>query len=327
MTSDAQHKSVLILAEASDNVLAPITFELLSLAKQLVKKTGGRIGALLISQQEELRQELASAGADQVYYQDGKQSFDPDVLVAALMQVSKDGTFGIVLLGHNTLGADLAPRLAFRSSGSIATNCESANFEGEDFLVTRVCYGGKARSVIRLRGKPAVITVRSGSVPPSEQVVDRAVAATAIGVDPALARSVVLERKSDDVRGLRLETAKIVIAGGRGLGGPEGFRLLEAVAQNLGAAVGASRVACDLGWCSPSMQIGLTGRTIAPDLYIAVGISGASQHMAGCAGAKTIVAINTDPNAPIFADASIGIVGDYKELLPKIGEEIGRLNS
>lgn len=327
MTSNAQHKSVLILAEASDDALAPITFELLSLAKELVKKTGGQVGALVFSQREDLRQELAAAGADQVYYQDGEQIFDPDVLVAALMQVSRDGAFSIVLLGHNTLGADLAPRLAFQASGSIATNCEAANFEGEDFLVTRVCYGGKARSVIRLRGKPAVITVRSGAVPLSEQVVARTGAATPISVDPTLARSVVLERKSDDVRGLKLETAKIVIAGGRGLGGPEGFKILEAVAQNLGAVVGASRVACDLGWCSPSMQIGLTGKTIAPDLYIAVGISGASQHMAGCAGAKTIVAINSDPNAPIFADANIGIVGDYKELMPKIAEEIGRLNS
>ena len=327
MTGDTKAKSILVVAEVVDKALAPITFELLSLASRLAEQSGGQVGAIVFDNLETTRRALIAAGADHVFYQENDGSVDADVLTAAIMQTTADNAFEAILFGHNAFGSDLAPRLAFRSSGSIATNCESANLEGEYFVGKRVCYGGKARGIVRLRKIPAVITVRPGSLPPAEQDSGRAGVETPITADFSVARSQLIDRQYEDLRGLRLETAKVVIAGGRGLGGPEGFKILESVAQKLGAVVGASRVACDLGWCSPSMQIGLTGKTITPDLYIAVGISGASQHMAGCAAARTIVAINTDPDAPIFLDANIGIVGDYKELLPKIVEEIGRLNS
>ena len=135
----------------------------------------------------------------------------------------------------------------------------------------------------------------------------------------------VLERRQDDVsEGVRLEAAKVVVAGGRGLGGPEGFELLQQFAVVLDAAVGASRVACDLEWCPRSWQIGLSGKTIAPDLYVAIGISGAGQHMAGCGKAKSILAINSDPDASIFKDASFGVVGDYRQIVPQLMEAIAR---
>ncbi|HTN27611.1 MAG TPA: electron transfer flavoprotein subunit alpha/FixB family protein, partial [Burkholderiales bacterium] len=135
----------------------------------------------------------------------------------------------------------------------------------------------------------------------------------------------ILERKRDDPgEGSRLETAKIIVAGGRGVGGAGGFRTLEKLAATVGGAVGASRVACDLGWVPQSRQIGLSGKTVSPDLYIAVGISGASQHMAGCGKARAILAINTDPEASIFKDATFGIVGDYREIVPALIEQISK---
>lgn len=323
----AQSNSILVVAEVSGSELAPLTLEMLGLARELA---GGSavVGAVLMGEHPEgVCKQLIARGADKVYFQTGDLKFEPDVWVAALSKVVRDGSFGLIMFGHTNAGTDIAPRLAFRLSGPIATNCEKAEIADGEVLATRVSYGGKARSVMKLLGTPAVMTLRANCHAPLDLDESRTGEVLPVESEAAAARSRILERKEEQTSGQRLETAKIVIGGGRGLGGPEGFQILEAIAQKLGAVVGASRVACDLGWCSPSMQIGLTGKTIAPDLYIAVGISGASQHMAGCAAAKTIVAINTDPDAPIFADASIGIVGDYKELLPKIAEEIERLNS
>ena len=143
-----------------------------------------------------------------------------------------------------------------------------------------------------------------------------------VRIETAALRVRVVERIREPVSGVRLEDARVVVAGGRGLNGPEGFRLLEQLAAELGGAVGASRPACDLGWAPPSWQIGLTGRTVTPDLYIAVGISGAGHHMAGCGGAKAIIAVNTDRDAAIYRDARFGLVADYRELVPPIIEEI-----
>jgi electron transfer flavoprotein alpha subunit len=135
----------------------------------------------------------------------------------------------------------------------------------------------------------------------------------------------VIERKRESGVGVRLEDAKVIIAGGRGLNGPEGFDVLATLAETLGGVVGASRVPCDLGWCSHAMQIGLTGKTVTPELYIAVGISGASHHLAGCGNAKTMVAINTDKDAAIFRDAKFGVVGDYAKVVPALTAAIRAL--
>jgi electron transfer flavoprotein alpha subunit len=135
----------------------------------------------------------------------------------------------------------------------------------------------------------------------------------------------VIAREREAAGAERLEDAKIIVAGGRGLEGPEGFQVLQALADVMGAAVGSSRVPCDLGWCAHSRQIGLTGRTVTPDLYVAVGISGAGHHMAGCGNAKNIVAINTDPDAAIFRQARFGVVGDYRKVVPALGQAVADL--
>lgn len=321
-----QSSSILVVTETSGDGPTPLSLEMIGLARELAGDSASVVAVIMGDQAADIPTKLIARGADKVY-SDKVVQYEPDVWVKALAKIIRDGSFGVVLLGHTNLGADLAPRLAFRLSGAVATNCEAAKFEAGEVLATRVSYGGKARSVMKLRALPAILTMRMNAHAPLEPDESRTGDVLPVSCEAESARSRLLERTEENVSGPRLETAKIVIGGGRGLGGPEGFQILEAIAQKLGGVVGASRVACDLGWCPPSMQIGLTGKTIAPDLYIAVGISGASQHMAGCAGAKTIVAINTDPDAPIFEDANIGVVGDYKELLPKIADEVSRINS
>jgi electron transfer flavoprotein alpha subunit len=182
---------------------------------------------------------------------------------------------------------------------------------------TRACYGGSVRETLTFATSPAVATIRGGV---GTVAADTARTGRVIRIEapPPSSRVRLVSRKRESPDGVRLEDAPIVVAGGRGLEGPEGFQVLEALAQALGGVVGASRVPCDLGWCSHSLQIGLTGKTITPDLYIAVGISGAGQHMAGCGNARTIVAINNDPAAAIFKEARFGIIGDYRQVVPAL---------
>jgi electron transfer flavoprotein alpha subunit len=325
---EARVTTTLVLAEVSDGKPAPTAFELLGLAKNLASSRG-RVSAVVLGHNvSAAAQQLIAAGADQIYVADDDtfSQYQADAWIPTLVDVVQKASVGLMLCGHTNIGADLAPRLAFRLGGTVATNCEAVVIDGSKLLVTRPCYGGKARATLWLKELPAIITVRSKSQPALESDPNRSGAITNIAaiVDTNLVRTQIIARREYTITGPQLENAKIVIGGGRGLGGPEGFRLVATLAETLGGVVGASRVACDLGWCSPSLQIGLTGKTIAPDLYVAVGISGASQHMAGCAGAKMIVAINADPEAQIFDQAEIGVVADYKELLPKFIEEVQR---
>jgi electron transfer flavoprotein alpha subunit len=331
-TMEGKPSSILVLAELADGKLAPIVFEVVGLARQMADSMQETIRAVVFGRGAAAAgPQMIAAGADTVYVTDSADfvEYQPDVWLAALANVVRQSPVRLVLMGHTNLGADLAPRLAFRLGGAVATNCEAATIDGDKLLITRPCYGNKARSIVWLKKLPAVVTVRAKSRMPVEPDPRRVgeVMDIARPADQASRRSRVIDRRAYAFEGPQLESARVVVAGGRGVGGPEGFRLLESLAQTLGAVVGASRVACDLGWCPLSMQIGLTGKTIAPDLYVAVGISGASQHMAGCGGAKTILAINMDPQAPIFDEATLGVVGDYKELIPRVIEEVRRLKA
>jgi electron transfer flavoprotein alpha subunit len=322
-------ETILVVAEAREGKLAPIVFELLSLAKDLAESRGQSVCAVVLGRDlPSAAKELIAGGADQVYVADDGAfiEYQADTWIPILLEVVRRTSAGLILCSHANIGADLAPRLSFRLGGTVATNCEAVNVDNDELLITRPCYGGKARVVLRLKVLPAIVTVRAKSQAAREPDRSRigTITEIAASINAASTRTRITGRREYSVSGPQLETAKIVIGGGRGLGGPEGFRLIEALAESLGGVVGASRVACDLGWCPPSMQIGLTGKTIAPDLYVAIGISGASQHMAGCAGAKMIVAINADPEATIFDEAGFGVVGDYKELLPKFIEEVQR---
>jgi electron transfer flavoprotein alpha subunit len=253
--------------------------------------------------------------------------YQSDTWLPAMEKIARESSPAVILLGHTPNGADLAPRLAFRLSTAVAMDCVEATVDGDKLFLTRPCYGGNARAVVSCNTRPVVATVRAKSQDRVERQAGRVgeVIPVTVEIDSSAIRTQVMGREQMRHEGVRLEDADIVVAGGRGLNGPEGFRVIEKLAATLGAAVGASRAACDLGWYPHSRQIGLTGKVVTPSLYIAVGISGASQHMAGCADAKTIVAINPDANATIFQFARFGVTEDYAQVVPAVIEELKKI--
>jgi len=228
---------------------------------------------------------------------------------------------GAVLLAADGLGRDWAPRLAWRLGAVMVGEVVRWRCEAGRITFERSVYGGKAVAAFRPATESVVATLRPGAAGPGGAV-PAAPAGTDAELELPLAAGagwpVLLRREREEREGPALEEARVVVAGGRGLGGREGFASLLELARALGGAVGSSRAAVDEGWAPPSWQIGQTGKSVAPDLYVAVGISGASQHLVGCGRAKTIVAINQDPEAPIFDHAHLGLVGDYREIVPHL---------
>ena len=234
-----------------------------------------------------------------------------------------------MLVGQTSIGRDLAPRLAFRLETTATTDCiDLAIDPGSKLLLrTKPVYGGNARAVFASELDPQIATVRTKAMAPLEPDTSRKgeVVTIEAGLDSSKIRTRVLERVKQEVEGISLEAADVVISGGRGIGSAAGFEQLEELAEMLKGAVGASRPACDNGWVPDVVQVGLTGKIVAPDLYIAVAISGSSQHMAGCSGCKNIVAINKDPEANIFRQARFGVVGDWRKVLPAFAEKVREL--
>lgn len=241
--------------------------------------------------------------------------------LAALEAVCRREKPSVILFTTDTLGRELAPRLAARLGTAALVDCLGFT---ADMTFIKPVFGGKAMARVKL-GTPAVVALRRRSFEPATETGGAAetIPVPSDGIPPSPLR--LLERVKEKQEGIRLEDARVVISGGQGLGGAENFALLEELASLLGGAVGASRAAVDAGWVSSSRQIGQTGKIVAPDLYLAVGISGASQHLAGVSGAKNIVAINIDPEAPIFSAARLGIVDDYRKILPPLIEKVREL--
>ena len=237
----------------------------------------------------------------------------------------------IVLLGQNDIGRDLGPRLAFRLGTAIVMDCLALSIDSvlKQVLQTKPVYGGNAQAIYSNDCEPHIVTIRTKVFPPLE--LDRSrngeVISIRANIDPAISRVKFIEKVKEEIEGIKLEDAAVVIGGGRGMGGQEGFKQLEELAKLLTGAVGASRLACDNGWISDTLQIGLTGKIVTPDLYIAVGISGSTQHMAGCSGSKVIVAINKDPEANIFQEARYGVIEDWKKIIPPLSKKIKELLS
>ena len=313
--------SILVIGETDDNGLTAPTREMLGAATRLIAELGGDVALALIgSGLADAAAAAGPAGADSVYSADADSlaTYQTDsYLPVAQGIVEQDGP-SVVLLAQSSMGRDLAPRLATRLGSAAIMDSLGLEIDGDRVKATRSCYGGNARQVVTVQTDPQVITVRPKSQDPL--VADDSRSAEIISVDVAepTLRARTTGKEQAETEGVRLEDAEIVVSGGRGLGGPEAFSDLERLAGVLSAAVGSSRAACDLGWYPPSQQVGLTGTVVSPTLYLAIAISGASQHMAGCGGSKNIVAINKDPDAPIFGFARFGIVDDYKKVLPAI---------
>jgi electron transfer flavoprotein alpha subunit len=235
----------------------------------------------------------------------------------------------ILILGQTSIGRDLAPRLAFRLETAASMDCVELAIDPASKLMlqTKPVYGGNALAIFTGETYPQIATVRAKAMSPLERDTSRQgeIITIEAGLDPSAIRTKVLERVIEEVEGIKLEDAVAIVSGGRGIGNAEGFKQLEELAKMLNGAVGATRPPCDNGWVPDGWQVGLTGKIVAPDLYIAVALSGSSQHMSGCSGSKNIIAINKDPEANIFKQAHFGIVEDWKKVIPAFTEKVKEL--
>ena len=326
------NNGVLVVVEVLESQPIDLGLEMLALARRLTDSMGGIVTAVAFGTGLETTGEtLIAHGADQVLINDNAifANFHAEAWLPDLSKMIAEVAPALVLIGHSETGTDLAPRLAFRLDVDVATGCESIEIMNGRPHMTRSCFGGLAREVVTFTKTPALATVRSKSQQALPPMMERAGEIKHVDsiLDENSMRTRVVNREREKVDGVKMESAKIVIGGGLGLGGPEGFKTLNEIAELVDGAVGASRAACDLDWCPRSYQIGLSGRTVAPELYIAVGISGASHHMAGCGNSKTIVSVNSDPNAEIFKSSRFGIVGNSQEIMPALAEEIRKLKA
>ncbi len=328
----AEYKGVMIYGEVKGGKLSALATELLGCGRKLADDLGQELSAVLVgSGVSSLAQEAITFGADKVYVVDDPllEDYQTDSYVTAMEKVVKEAMPQILLLGQTAIGRDLAPRLAFRLDTAVSMDCIELAIDPDSKLLlqTKPVYGGNAQATFTTDSYPQIATVRAKAMSPLEPDASRKgeIITVDAGLDPSAIRTKVLEKVPEEVEGIKLEDAEVVISGGRGIGDAEGFKQLEELAKLLKGAVGASRPPCDNGWVPAGLQVGLTGKIVSPDLYIAVALSGSSQHMTGCSGAKNIIAINKDAEANIFKAARFGIVGDWKKVLPAFAEKVKEL--
>ncbi|MFC2066669.1 electron transfer flavoprotein subunit alpha/FixB family protein [Chloroflexota bacterium] len=328
----AEYKGVMVYCEVAEGKLASIATEGLGCGRKLAGDLGQELCAALVgSGVSGLAQEAIASGADKVYVVDDPllKDYQADSYVTVMEKIVKQVMPQILILGQTTTGRDLAPRLAFRLEAAATLDCTELAIDPDSkrLLQTKPVYGGNARAIFTSESDPQIATIRTKAMTPLEPDASRQGEIINIdaGLEPAAIRTKVLDKVVEEVEGIKLEDAEVVIAGGRGIGDAEGFKQLEELAKLMKGAVGATRPPCDNGWLPDTLQIGLTGKIVAPELYIAIALSGSSQHMSGCSGSKNIVAINKDSEANIFREARFGVVGDWKKVLPAFTDKVKAL--
>ncbi|MCP5113815.1 MAG: electron transfer flavoprotein subunit alpha/FixB family protein [bacterium] len=295
--------------------------------QRLARELGGKLRAIVLGDaSDELMLALASA-ADEILHANQPElaEYQPETCLAVIEQLCRRLDTAAILLGDDTYSQELTARLAHRLGGSSISDAAKLGFAGQTLRVTRSAYGGRAEAVYELRRSPGVVSLRARSFAAPEPT-GSAAAVAHVDVDlPADTPTKIVERHVEARDGIPLEEARLIVSGGRGLGGAEGFEVLRELAKVMGAALGSSRVACDEGWVPPSWQVGQTGKKVAPEFYLAVGISGAAQHLLGMSDSRVIAAINTDRDAPIFQHCRFGIVEDYRKVVPLLSARLASL--
>ncbi|MEH7332662.1 electron transfer flavoprotein subunit alpha/FixB family protein [Neobacillus drentensis] len=319
-------RKVLVLGEVRDGSLRNVSFEAVAAAKT-VAEGGEVVGVLVGDAVSALGAELVQYGADRVVVVEDeklKQYTSDGYAQALLAVINQEKPEGLVF-GHTALGKDLSPRIAGKLQSGLISDATAVEVAGGNVVFTRPIYSGKAFEKKIVTDGLIFATVRPNNIAPLEKDESRNGDVASLSVEIKDLRAIIKEVVRKASEGVDLSEAKVVISGGRGVKSEEGFAPLKELAQVLGGAVGASRGACDAEYCDYSLQIGQTGKVVTPDLYIACGISGAIQHLAGMSNSKVIVAINKDPEANIFKVADYGIVGDLFEVVPLLTEEFKKL--
>lgn len=319
-------KNVLAVAERRDGVLRNVSFEVLAAAQQIAN--GGEVTAVLFGKgNAEEVQQLAQYGADhvQVILNDELQTYSSEGFSQALLKAIDTVNPDTILIGHTATGRDFAPRVAAKLELGLVSDCTGVQVEGEDVTFIRPIYAGKAFQEKKITDGKIFASIRPNNIAVNEPDASRVADVTEVPAEITTIRTIVKDVVSKTKGAVDLTEAKIIVSGGRGVKSAEGFQPLYELAEVLGAAVGSSRASCDAGYADYSLQVGQTGKVVTPDLYIACGISGAVQHLAGMSNSKIIVAINKDPEAPIFKVADYGIVGDLFEVVPLLTEEFKKV--
>lgn len=319
-------KKVLVLGEAREGALRNVSYESIAAAKQI--SDGGEVVAVLLGDAvQDLAAELGKYGADRVITVEHPhlKQYTSDGYGQAFMAVIDQENPEAIVFGHTALGKDLSPKIASKLQIGLISDVTAIEGEGEDAVYIRPIYSGKAFEKVKVKEGIKFITIRPNNIAPLVKDNSKSCDVSSLSVDITNLRTIIKEVVRKSTEGVDLSEAKVVIAGGRGVKSEEGFAPLKELANVLGGAVGASRGACDADYCDYSLQIGQTGKVVTPDLYIAAGISGAIQHLAGMSNSKIIVAINKDPEANIFKVADYGIVGDLFEVIPMLTEEFKKL--
>ncbi|WP_059171329.1 electron transfer flavoprotein subunit alpha/FixB family protein [Bacillus sp. FJAT-27445] len=319
-------RKVLVLGEVRDGSLRNVSFEAIAAAKT-VAEGGEVVGVLIGDAVSSLGNELYQYGADKVIAVEDEKlnNYTPDGFSQALMAVVDSEKPDGMIFGHTALGKDLAPKIAAKLGSGLISDVTAIESAGGNIVFTRPIYSGKAFEKKIITDGLIFVTIRPNNIAPLEKSEAASGTVAAVTVEIKDLRTIVKEVVRKASEGVDLSEAKVVIAGGRGVKSADGFEPLKELANLLGGAVGASRGACDADYCDYSLQIGQTGKVVTPDLYIACGISGAIQHLAGMSNSKVIVAINKDPEANIFKIADYGIVGDLFEVVPLLTEEFKKL--
>lgn len=320
-------EKILAVLEQREGSLKKVSFESASVVVSLSNQLGLSAEAVVVGNEITNLNDLSKYGIGKVAHFKNEQlaNYSPTAYTDAIASFAKETGAKILVFPNTAMGVDLAPRVAVRLNAGVVMDCMKLEVKDNDVVATRPVYAGKAFIDVKLTSDIKIFTLRPNVFKP-QNVDSTSVEINVQPVDnPNLKTRVTSFKKSEGK--LDVAEADIIVSGGRGMKGPENFHLIEELADVLGAAVGASRAVVDVGWRPHREQVGQTGKTVSPSLYIACGISGAIQHLAGMSSSKYIVAINKDKDAPIFNVADYGIAGDIFEILPALTEEIKKLKS
>jgi electron transfer flavoprotein alpha subunit len=316
---------IFVLVEHRRGEIRDITFEMLTLGRQLAQKNGTNLTALLLADHTERFTERLKNYADTILCIDEgeAENFNSEVYQKILSSLIKDRKPILTLIGHTAFGLDLAPSLAAEMGLPLATDCIGLDFENKILLAERQMFGGKVNARISLNGEPGYIaTIQQGAFQPEENQTEARIEKIASSLNGDISYRRFMEYVEAAIGDVDITQSDIVIAVGRGIKEQENLAMVEDLASSMGGVLACSRPIVDSGWLPKARQVGSSGKTVNPKLYIAIGISGSSQHLTGMKGAKTIVAINKDPNAPIFNVADYGIVDDLLKVVPVLKEKI-----